>query len=105
MIAATDFYRTLLGWTGGVDTFDDGSSYAGLHNGEQPVAVIMPIRDEMGDMPPNWVLYFGVEDIDASVAKAQELGGTLLVGPMEHAGFWFAMIQDPQSAPFYLIKS
>ena len=30
----------------------------------------------MEGVPPHWNVYFNVEDVDASVAKAEELGGT-----------------------------
>ena len=36
---------------------------------------MMKIEESMGDMPPNWGVYFLVEDVEALVAKAQELGG------------------------------
>jgi predicted enzyme related to lactoylglutathione lyase len=110
--AAADFYRTLLGWTVGMDTLD-GMTFAACLNGERPVAVILPIPDAAtimsipdagGDMPSNWVVYFGVPDFDLSLAKAQELGGTLVASPREHAGYRFALIQDPQGAMFYIMK-
>ncbi|MCC6167133.1 MAG: VOC family protein [Caldilineaceae bacterium] len=102
--AAADFYTKLLGWTAGLDRFN-GVQYAACNNGEAPVAVIMPIGAEMGDMPPSWLIYLGVETVDGSAAKAQELGGTVLAGPTEHGGFRYALVQDPQGARFFLIAS
>jgi predicted enzyme related to lactoylglutathione lyase len=101
---AADFYTKLLGWTSWLDTLD-GMQYAACNNGEAPVAVIMPISAAMGDMPPSWLIYLGVEDVEASAAKVQALGGDVLVGPTEHAGYKYALVKDPQGALFYLIAS
>lgn len=102
--AAADFYTKLLGWTSWLDSLN-GMQYAACNNGEAPVAVIMPIGPEMGDMPPSWLAYLGTENVDASAAKVQALGGTVLLGPTEHAGYKYALVQDPQGAVFFLIAS
>ena len=41
-------------------------------------------------MPPHWLVYFQVDDCDASVEKAKSLGVKVTMGP--------------QGAHFYLIK-
>lgn len=99
--AAFDFYKTLLGWTGGTLEFQ-GRMAAAMHNGERPVAMLMPMPPEMEGMAPQWVVYFAVPDFDATLAKAQELGGTVLGDAKEHAGYRYALIQDPQGATFYI---
>ena len=38
------------------------------------------------DVPPNWLVYFAVEDTDATVEKAKELGGTQVVGAVRRRG-------------------
>jgi predicted enzyme related to lactoylglutathione lyase len=50
------------------------------------------------------LIYFGVDDFDASLAKVQVLGGKVLSGPREHAGYRFALVQDPQGAVFFIMK-
>lgn len=113
--AAAAFYTTLLGWKGGLDTAN-GVEYGGFHHaGDVPVAVIMPttqaafdtmpIPRELQAMPPHWVIYLGVEDVDASAAKVETLGGTVLQAPAEHAGYKFAFVQDPLGATFFIIAS
>ena len=54
-------------------------------------------------MPSAWLYYIHVEDIDASVAKAVELGATVLMGV--HAvptGERIAQLRDPQGVAFAL---
>jgi uncharacterized protein len=55
-------------------------------------------------MPAGWVTYFAVADCDAAVARARELGGTVLAGPENAPGIGrWATLQDPQGAVFSVI--
>jgi predicted enzyme related to lactoylglutathione lyase len=59
----------------------------------------------MGEMPPNWLVYFAVDDTDAMVARATELGAKTCAPPMDIPGTGrFAILQDPQGAAFAVIK-
>lgn len=54
-------------------------------------------------IPPHWLPYFEVADIEASVARVKELGGTVLNGPMQVPdGSHVAQCIDPQGAAFGL---
>jgi predicted enzyme related to lactoylglutathione lyase len=54
----------------------------------------------MGDVPPNWGVYFSVSDCDASVERVEELGGRLLVAPKDIHPGRFAVVADPAGAVF-----
>jgi len=54
----------------------------------------------MGDVPPNWGVYFSVPDCDASVQRVEELGGRLLVAPRDIHPGRFAVVADPAGAVF-----
>jgi hypothetical protein len=55
------------------------------------------------DAPPHWLVYFGTDDIDATVAKIGELGGTVVQPPFEIGdGNRVAVAQDPQGGYFAL---
>jgi hypothetical protein len=57
------------------------------------------------DVPPHWNVYFGVDDADATVARAQKLGGTTIVPPTDIPGVGrFAVLADPQGAAFCVMK-
>jgi predicted enzyme related to lactoylglutathione lyase len=51
-------------------------------------------------MPPHWSVTFAVDDADASAARAQELGGTLVLPPMDAGPTRIAVVRDPQGATF-----
>ena len=50
---------------------------------------------------PAWNLYFGSDDADATVARAGELGGETVMGPIDVPnGTRFAILRDPSNAVF-----
>jgi len=53
------------------------------------------------DVPPHWNVYFNVEDVDATVARTQELGGTVVAPAFDVPGVGrMAVLADPQGAMF-----
>ena len=95
--AALSFYATVFGW--GHD--QDPNGYHLFKLGERMQAGMLKMDDSWGDIPPNWGTYFMAEDIEATAAKAQELGGVIHVPPT-HTGTVgrFSVIQDPQGGVF-----
>ena len=55
--------------------------------------------------PNHWHVYFGVDDADATAAKAAELGGSILAPPFDSPVGRMAVIADPQGAVFSIIKA
>ena len=60
------------------------------------------MRPAQENEPTYWLVYFGTDDIDASLAKSTELGGTTLMGRMDIGMGKIGVIQDPQGAVFAL---
>jgi uncharacterized protein len=67
---------------------------------EDVVASLNPIPDNEPDTPPHWSVTFGVDDADATAAKATELGGKVIAGPLDVPWSRIAAIADPQGATF-----
>jgi hypothetical protein len=102
--AAEQFYTSLFGWTAKHGT--DGMEYTELANGGKQQAGILPITPRMGNMPTAWTPYFAVTDVDATSAKAKELGGRVYMGPQDLPKVGrFAVLGDPQGAVFDIFKS
>ena len=59
-----------------------------------------PIADDDSDTPAHWSVTFGVDDADATAAKARELGGEVVAGPVDAPWTRMAVIKDPQGATF-----
>ena len=97
--ASSTFYSALFGWT--VAPFEGGPEpYLSIKNGEANNGGIRRLQPP--GTPPHWLAYFGVEDIDAALAKVQELGGTKFAGPIDIQIAKIAIVQDPQGAVFAL---
>jgi predicted enzyme related to lactoylglutathione lyase len=99
---STKFYGDLLGWTfdaiEGMDMpYSMIKTAAGGSNGG--IRPVMPPGS-----PPHWLVYFGVDDIDAAVAKVGELGGNTLAEVMDIGMGKIAVLQDPQGAVFALFS-
>jgi len=55
--------------------------------------------------PPHWNVYFAVEDVDGSAARAEELGGKTIAPAMDVPGVGrMAMLADPQGALFWVMS-
>jgi uncharacterized protein len=65
---------------------------------EDVVASILPIGDDQPDTPPHWGVTFAVDDADAIADQATELGGRVLVPPMDAPWVRMTVIADPQGA-------
>jgi predicted enzyme related to lactoylglutathione lyase len=99
------FYRAVFGWA--ADTQPMGPiAYTQWTLGGKPVGGMMPMDDENwpDDIPSHWMVYFAVEDTDATVAKASELGGTVSVPPTDIPPGRFAVLNDAQGAVFSVLK-
>ena len=53
------------------------------------------------EVPPHWLPYFAVADVDATAASATEAGGTVLMEPTSIGDVRrIAVLRDPQGAMF-----
>jgi predicted enzyme related to lactoylglutathione lyase len=102
---ASDFYSGLLGWQLISDP-KDPSGYLHIKNGEHFIGGIPPAATRQPGVPPHWLAYFSVDDVDASAAKAKQMGANLYLAPMTMEGVGrMAVIADPQGAVFAIFKS
>jgi uncharacterized protein len=92
--AAARFYEALFGWT--TEEIPDAGGYRVIRNGERANGGIMP----SADAPPNWMPYFGHEDVDRLAEDVGGLGGRLFNGPMRMPQGSVAVLGDPQGAVF-----
>ena len=97
--ASTSFYRELFGWA--IAPFSsEGEPYLGIKNGEANNGGMR--EPNPPGTPPHWLAYFGTEDVEAGLARVQELGGTTLAGPIDIKIAKIGIVQDPQGAVFAL---
>jgi uncharacterized protein len=99
-----DFYTGLFGW--GKDTQNFGPmEYTMFSNGDRAAGGMFKLTPEMAGIPPHWLVYFAVDDCDAKVRKATELGASTMKPADDIPGIGrFAILRDPQGAAFAVIK-
>ena len=57
------------------------------------------------DAPSSWLVYFAVDDADATVAKLTQLGGGVHHPASDIPGVGrFAVVHDPQGAVFAILQ-
>jgi uncharacterized protein len=99
-VAVRDFYRAVVGWeSSDVDMPGYKDFCMNTPSGETPAAGICHARGSNADLPPQWLIYITVEDIDQSIARCVELGGRVIAGPrgMGSQGR-YCVIRDPAGA-------
>jgi predicted enzyme related to lactoylglutathione lyase len=103
--AANAFYSEIFGWESEAMPMPGAPVDYHLQKVDgDMVAGIMEMPAELGDAPPNWMVYFAVEDTDSAIARSEELGGSLLNGPMDTPYGPMAVLADPAGAVFSVIK-
>jgi predicted enzyme related to lactoylglutathione lyase len=102
---ALEFYTKVFNWT--TEPFGDSPiPYTVIQNDDKGIGGAYKLMPEMGPVPPHWLVYFSVNDCDASVQKATELGAQVMKPADDIPGVGrFAILIDPQGAAFAIIKT
>lgn len=98
--ASEAFYSGLFGWK--IEAIPDlAMEYRVIQtaagNGNGGMTSPMP-----PGTPPHWLVYFGADDIDASTARAKELGATAMVESLDISMGTISVLADPRGAVFAL---
>lgn len=101
---AKRFYSGMFGWD--PRTMESGDMpYYLWHQGDKGIGGMMEMLPDMGKVPPHWMTYFAVNDCDAIVEKAKELGGGVIMPGMDIPEVGrFAILHDREGAVFSVIK-
>jgi len=102
--AAMKFYSEVFGWQPS-ETMDMGAmgKYHMFNRPHGMIGGMMNKPPEMANVPPHWMIYFRVPDIDAAIERIRANGGKVLNGPTEvPGGDRIVNAMDPQGAAFSL---
>ena len=73
--------------------------------GGKTVVGVCHARGTNVGLPRQWLIYITVEDLDRSMARCNELGGRVLVGPKgDPAQSRYCVVQDPAGAVVALFQ-
>ena len=72
--------------------------YSMLAASGEAVAGVCHSRGPNANLPPMWLIYIVVENLDAALQRCRELGGEVLTPVRMASGSRFAVIKDPAGA-------
>jgi uncharacterized protein len=99
-----EFYKAVFGWGSQTHGEDSPMPYTEWKIGDRSVGGMMPKPPMMpAEVPPHWGVYFSVDGTEAAMDKVKELGGQVLMGPMDVEPGKIAVVQDDQGAVFNII--
>lgn len=100
--AAKTFYGDVFGWSFEEKEYERGAYTIITVDGEG----IGGISDRIpAEVPAHWLIYFAVEDADATIETARQRGGEIPVGPFDIAEVGrIAVVKDPWGAFFAVIQ-
>ncbi len=94
-----DFYAAVADWAHDEVDMGEYSDFAMKRaEGGGPVAGICHARGTNAELPPQWLVYITVADLDRSIAACTAHGGKVLAGPKGSGGTRYCVIQDPAGA-------
>jgi len=96
---AKDFYAELFGWR--FRPMQEGFEYHMLEEGIEPGGAIYP--SQTGEKGA--IIYFESDDVDASVERVNELGGSAEDKQAIPGIGWFARCEDTEGNPFSIFQA
>jgi uncharacterized protein len=105
-----DFYQQVAGVSVAL-VGEEPEAYRMLLVDGQPVGGMAGPRPDQERWPSggpqaHWIAYLGTDDVDTAARNAQELGGDVLLPPVDVPGMGrAAVLRDPQGAAFGVFSS
>ena len=95
-----DFYENVVGWKPVAVSMGEYSDWSMIHpDAGDGIAGVCNAKGVNADIPPQWLIYVTVPDLEKSIENCKALGGKVIVGPKSMGGkARFCVIQDPAGA-------
>ncbi|WP_448550189.1 VOC family protein [Thalassotalea fusca] len=95
----SEFYQNVIGWQVQEVSMGDYADYAMVcaASGE-PVAGVCHAKGPNQDLPPAWLPYFLVEDIEQAIEQVTASGGALVTKLKSMGNDKYVVIKDPAGA-------
>ncbi|HKK72979.1 MAG TPA: VOC family protein [Candidatus Krumholzibacteria bacterium] len=102
--ALRDFYAAVVGWKSEPVSMGDYDDFGLVAASGEQVAGVCHARGENAEVPPVWMSYVRVADLEASLRRAAELGGRVVVTTRTHGRDRYAVVADPVGAVLTLYQ-
>ena len=95
-----DFYREVVGWSSSGVEMGGYEDFAMVPpGGGDAVVGVCHARGANAGLPPQWLVYITVEDLERSMARCVERGGEVIAAPHGAGGLGrYCVIRDPAGA-------
>ena len=94
-----DFYTDVVGWTSAEVDMGGYADYTMKTGGSgATITGVCHARGVNADIPPAWMPYFAVADLDESMRACIDNGGELMMSPKGLGEGRFCVIRDPAGA-------
>ena len=97
-----DFYRAVVGWEPSPVNMGDYDDFnMNIPGTDQAAVGICHARSQNADLPPQWLIYVPVEDLNASIDACERMGGKVVCRHSER----YIVIEDPAGAVMVLYQA
>jgi len=96
--AVRDFYTAVVGWKPDACDMGGYSDFSMLAPDGECIAGVCHARGIIADIPPQWLMYVNVENLERSVDECKKRGGSVVIAPRGVMGGQMCVIRDPAGA-------
>lgn len=101
--AARSFYGDVFGWEFDPIEASGTVAYYTVRLAGRTIGGLLPMGGDFPPgLPPNWLVYFGVERLSDTKGKIAQMGGQVIVPERQMPNGRFSVAQDPHGAVFAL---
>jgi predicted enzyme related to lactoylglutathione lyase len=102
---AAAFYSAVLPVTTAPSQMPGAEEYVEFQVGGRSIAGMMDLSSLPPGVPPHWMPYFYVDDVDSIQAAVVRAGGTVMAPAFDMAAGRMAVLADPQGGGFSVIRA
>ncbi len=103
--AAAAFYTAVLPVTTAKSQMPDAGEYTEFKVGDRAVGGMMDLAKLPPGVPPHWMPYFQVDDVDEIQAAVVRAGGSVMAPAFDMVAGRMAVLSDPQGGTFSVIRA
>jgi uncharacterized protein len=103
--AVRDFYQEVTGWTATPVAMGEYQDYCMNAANGQSVAGVCHAQGDNAELPPVWMIYIVVANLDDALERCQTRGGELVSAIKTAGNGRFCVIRDPAGAVAALFES
>jgi len=103
----SDFYKKVIGWEKSGLSMGDYEDYVmQAKDGDSQTGTvgICHAKGSNAYIPPQWLIYVAVDDIDHSLKQCAAAGGKVIGDKRKMGEDWYCLIQDPAGAHLMLYQ-